>query len=254
MVREDRRLGLLKGQQSPDFHDVKPSLTEWRRVVSAVETSLPIYDSVSEKISLNKAERARELGVEYLELAMNGWVIDVGVGPGASTRMLLEKGFGSIVGLDPSITLLRHASSVFPKESFHPVLAVSEYLPFRRGSVDAVLTCFALRDVLDPDASLNESSRVVKKLGRFVVVDVGKPGNLLARFFVSLYIRLGMPIISSILSWRRVKGNPFRMIVPTYDRLVSNNVLEESTRRVFGNSKLQSIMFGGLIVLTAERT
>ncbi len=252
MRTEDRDQASIEERSALDA--AKPTMEEWRKVVRAIETSIPVYDSVSEKISFNRAIRARRLAIEFLNPVKDGWVVDVGVGPGVSTRLLLHEGFEQIVGLDPSVKLLKHVSEIFHGEYFHPVLAVSEYLPFRSKSVSGVLTCFALRDVLDPDVSLGEFSRVVDEHGRFAVVDVGKPGNIVVRFFVSLYIRFGMPVLSSILAWRRVEGNPFRMIIPTYDRLVSNNVLEESAGRVFGSVELRSIMLGGLIVLMAEQT
>jgi len=232
---------------------MKPTLEEWRKVVQAIEQSLPVYDSVSEKISLNLAKMARGRAVAYLAPYKRDWILDVGVGPGTSSRMLLENGFKSVVGLDPSIVLLNHAKQTF-HNGFHPVRGVSEWMPFRERSFAGVLVCFALRDVRDLEDSLREISRVVQEHGRFGLVDIGKPENAILRGFIGFYVKHGMPIVSSLATRRRVPGNPFLMIVPTFNRLVSNQALVKAVRTVFAKVGLHSIMLGGLIVILAEKS
>jgi len=232
---------------------MKPTLEEWRKVVRAIEESLPVYDSVSEKISLNLARKARGQAIAYLAPYKRDWILDIGVGPGTSSRMLLANGFKSIVGLDPSIVLLKHDKQTF-HNGFHPVRGVSEWIPFREHSFASVLICFALRDVRDLRDSLKEISRVVREHGRFGMVDIGKPDNALLRGLIGFYVQQGMPIVSSLATRRRVQGNPFVMIVPTFNRLVSNQVLVKGVRNVFHRTELQSIMLGGLIVIKAEKS
>jgi demethylmenaquinone methyltransferase/2-methoxy-6-polyprenyl-1,4-benzoquinol methylase len=232
---------------------MKPTLEEWRKVVRAIEESLPVYDSVSEKISLNLARKARGQAIAHLAPYKRDWIIDIGVGPGTSSRMLLANGFKSIVGLDPSIVLLKHVKQTF-HNGFHPVRGVSEWIPFREHSFGGVLICFALRDVRDLRDSLKEISRVTQEHGRFGLVDIGKPENAILRGFIGFYVKHGMPIVSSLATKRRVPGNPFLMIVPTFNRLVSNQVLVKAVRNVFAQVGLRSIMLGGLIVILAEKS
>jgi demethylmenaquinone methyltransferase/2-methoxy-6-polyprenyl-1,4-benzoquinol methylase len=232
---------------------MKPTLEEWRKVVRAIEESHPVYDSVSETISLNLARLARSRAIAYLAPYKRDWVLDIGVGPGTSSRMLLENGFKSIVGLDPSIVLLKNVNRTF-RDGFYPVRGVSESMPFREGTFAGVLVCFALRDVQDLEDSLKEAHRVVRGLGRFGVVDIGKPDNTLLRGLIGFYVKYGMPVVSSLATRRRVRGNPFLMIVPTFNRLVSNQTLVKAVRKVFHQAQLRSIMLGGLIVIEAEKS
>ena len=232
---------------------MKPTTEEWHKVVRAIEESLPVYDFVSEKISFNLARLARARAIAYLGPYKREWILDIGVGPGTSTRMLLESGFKSIVGLDPSIKLLKHANQTV-HNGFDPVRGVSEWMPFRGDSLAGALVCFALRDVRDLEDSLKEISSVVRENGRFGVVDIGKPDNAILRGFIGFYVKHGMPIISSVATRRRVQGNPFLMIVPTFNRLVSNQTLVKAVRNVFHQAELRSIMLGGLIVIEAEKS
>ncbi len=232
---------------------MKPTSEEWQKVVRAIEESLPVYDSVSEKISFNLAKLARARAIAYLAPYKREWILDIGVGPGTSTRMLLDNGFKTIVGLDPSIKLLKHAKRTLQK-GFYPVRGVSEWIPFRKDSLGGALVCFALRDVRDLGDSLREISNVVKKDGRFGVVDIGKPDNAILRGFIGFYVKHGMPIVSSLAIRRRVHGNPFFMIVPTFNRLVSNQTLIKAFQNVLNQAELRSIMLGGLIVIQAEKS
>jgi demethylmenaquinone methyltransferase / 2-methoxy-6-polyprenyl-1,4-benzoquinol methylase len=232
---------------------MKPTSEEWHNVVRAIEESLPVYDNVSETISFNLARLARARAIAYLTPYRQEWILDIGVGPGTSTRMLLESGFKSIVGLDPSIKLLKHANRAF-HNGFYSVRGVSEWMPFREHSLAGALVCFALRDVRDLENSLKEISSVVRENGRFGVVDIGKPDNAILRGFIGFYIKHGMPILSSLATRRRVHGNPFLMIVPTFNRLVSNQTLLQSVQNIFHQAELRPIMLGGLIVIQAEKS
>ncbi len=167
--------------------------------------------------------------------------------------MMLDNDFGKIVGLDPSLLLLRYAKSRFG-DGFHPVLGVAESLPFRDGSFAGTITCFSLRDVQDRTSSLREFARVVERKGRLEIVDVGKPDNLFLRRLAALYIAFEMPIIARFLISGRLTGNPFQTIVPTFQRLVTNRRLAQLVARVFGSSSLHEFLFGGLVVIEGERT
>jgi len=166
--------------------------------------------------------------------------------------MLVENGFENVVGLDPSIILLRSAKAQLT-ENFYPVLGVAEYIPLRRGSLGAAITCFSLRDVRDRALSLREFDRVIVDNGKLEIVDVGKPDNAFVRHLVGVYISLVMPVVARLFIGRRDKRNPFRMIIPTFHQLLTNRQLEKLARRSFGLTTLHEFMFGGLIILEAQR-
>jgi len=148
---------------------------------------------------------------------------------------------------------LKHTNRAF-HNGFYPVRGVSEWMPFREHSLAGALVCFALRDVQNLENSLKEISSVVREDGRFGVVDIGKPDNAILRGFIGFYIKHGMPILSSLATRRRVRGNPFLMIVPTFNRLVSNQTLLQSVQNIFHQAELRPIMLGGLIIIQAEKS
>ncbi len=225
---------------------------EWKEVVNAIEESVPLYESISERISLNLAGPLRRRAIASLNAGSEEWVLDAGAGPGVSSRLLISQGFKKVVGLDPSRRLLRFASSRLDP-SFDPVVGVVENLPFKDMSFASGTTCFALRDVKDTEQSVSELARVINAGGRFCIVDIGKPDRALARAFISFYIHYVMPRVATVLIRRRINGNPFKMIVPTFDRLLSNSKLVSLAKARFGTTDCFEFMFGGLVVVRAER-
>jgi len=220
--------------------------------VEAVESAVPLYESISEAISFGLAGPLRRKAVRWLSKFREGWTLDLGSGPGVSTRLLVSQGFQKVVGLDPSQRLLKFAkSSAGP--NFDPVGGVAESLPFRTEVFESVLTCFALRDVRNLGQSLRETSRVSKPRGGFAIVDVGKPDGIIRRDLVWLYVRFGMPLMALLLIQGRLRDNPFRMIIPTFRRLMTNDRLRLLIAREFGPTKLQELMLGGLVVFEARK-
>ena len=203
-------------------------------------------------ISFGLAGPLRRRAIEQLRSLDRGWVLDSGVGPGVSSRMLIEFGFKQIIGVDPSRILLRSAKIHLGTE-FHPVVGVAESLPIHGSGVAGIISCFSLRDVRDLDKSISEFSRVVQEKGRLEIVDIGKPDRPILRRLVRLYVNFTMPIIARVLIGRRARNNPFRMIIPTFQRLPTNRHLGRLVESEFGVSRLKEFMFGGLIVLEAER-
>jgi demethylmenaquinone methyltransferase / 2-methoxy-6-polyprenyl-1,4-benzoquinol methylase len=225
---------------------------EWREIVEAIEESAPLYESISERISFNLASPLRRRAIAGLDAGHEEWVLDAGAGPGVSSRLLISQGFVKVVGLDPSRRLLRFASSRLGS-SFEPVVGIIENLPFKSASFASSVTCFALRDVQNPGQSISEFARVIRMRGHLCIVDIGKPDRALARAFISFYIHYLMPRLAVVFIRRRINGNPFKMIVPTFDRLLSNGKLGNLTNAKFGPAKLDEFMLGGLIVVRAER-
>ncbi len=225
---------------------------EWKKVVNAIEESIPLYESISERISFNLAGPLRRRAIGSLNAKPEDWVLDSGAGPGVSSRLLISQGFAKVAGLDPSRKLLRFAKLNL-RHQFHPVVGVAENLPFRDECFSGTLTCFALRDVRELSPALGEFSRVVKAGGRLAIVDVGKPDGVFMRTLIGLYVRFEMPILARLLIRNRIQGNPFRMIVPTFDRLLTNHSLSSRVKQIFGPTILREYALGGLVLIEAER-
>ena len=211
-----------------------------------------MYESISEMISIGLAGPLRRRAIRRLEKYRSDWILDSGPGPGTSSRMMVEDGFQKISGLDPSATLLKYAK-VALGPSFHPVMGVAENLPFRSDAFSGVLTCFSFRDVRDKPLSMKEFARATKPEGRLEIVDIGKPDNNGRQKLIEVYITVLMPIVARFFIRGRIRGNPFRMIVPTFRNLAGNRDVAELVRQKFGPARLREFLLGGLVIIEAER-
>lgn len=215
-----------------------------------------MYDHVNNLISFGKAQRARTYAIENLDLHDGSIVLDGGIGPGTTSRLILAKiKPGMLIGLDGSKLQLETAKTNLAEYSnlLHLVNASFEYLPFRQNVLDAIITCYALRDSLDLSRSISEYSRVCREHGVFADVDIGKSDNTIKRAMSVIYVKYIMPLLTKMAIRHQMKSNPWRMIAPTYDTLPPNSSLLEMLRRYFPKVQAKEFLNGGIIVIVSHK-
>jgi len=229
----------------------------WQKVIHAIEDSIPLYDHVNDLISFGRAQVARLYAVENLQLNESSVVLDGGIGPGTTSRLIFAKIKPSmVIGLDGSAKQLETAkvNLMEYRNSLHLVNASFEYLPFRDSILDGIITCYALRDSLDLSRSISEYSRVCNEHGVFVDVDIGKSDNVIKRLISVLYVRYLMPLLAKMVIRRQIRGNPWKMIAPTYDALPTNISLLELMKHHFAIIRMKEFLNGGIIVIIGRKS
>src|SRR3954467_7303245 len=84
-------------------------------------------------------------------------VLDVGCGPGALSRALVDHGC-TVTGCDPSAPFVTAATERVPEAEI--VRASAEELPFPDGAFDAVISQLVITFMSDPEAGAREMARV----------------------------------------------------------------------------------------------
>lgn len=230
----------------------------WRKVVAAIEESIPLYDEVNDRISFGKAQEIRRFAIQKLQLSDGDSILDSGIGPGTTSKLILTLVKPKlIVGLDGSVKQLKTARDnidALEPDLLQVVRGSFEFLPFRDNTFRAVITCYALRDSLHLSKSIGEYSRVCAQEGCFADVDIGKPEHLLKRAGSTLYIRYLMPIMAKVTILGKIKGNPWRMIGPTYKSLPTNHALLLQVESKFERVELKEFLMGGGIVIIGRKS
>jgi SAM-dependent methyltransferase len=91
-------------------------------------------------------------------------VVDVGCGPGALTRVLVERlGADAVAAVDPSESFVASARERHPGVEVRQ--APAEALPFADGAFDGALAQLVVHFMADPVAGLREMSRVTRPGG-----------------------------------------------------------------------------------------
>ena len=226
--------------------------------MEAIEESIPVYDRVNNLISFGRAQAARKFAIQKLQLTDRSVVLDAGIGPGTTSRLIMESARPDLlIGYDASAKQLKasksNLGSVVPT-SLQLVRGSFEYLPFHDRVFDAIITCYALRDSLDMSKAIGEYHRVCAGSGAFADVDLGKPDNRLKRAGAILYIKYLMPLIAKAAIIGKIKGNPWRMIIPTYKPLPRNSALLSQMASRFGSIEFKEFLSGGVIVIIGRES
>ncbi|MGD0396438.1 MAG: methyltransferase domain-containing protein [Nitrososphaerales archaeon] len=211
----------------------------WAYVVNSLQRLVPSYEEASSRIAIH-ADGQMRVGTVAFAVRRGSLVLDLGAGPGEMSRLVAAKG-GAPILLDVSQAML--AASHFPNR----VRAVFEFLPFREGVFDAVVSGFALRDAQDLPRAIGQLSRVLKPLGRLGFCDLGKPDSAVAALAVALYLRLVPSIVG--LATAGAVGLRYGSIYDTYVLVLHNSDLKALLSSRFGSVELEKRQLGGSIVV-----
>ncbi|MEM3613765.1 MAG: class I SAM-dependent methyltransferase [Nitrososphaerales archaeon] len=225
----------------------------WHKIEDALKSLIPVYDKVNRVISLGQDIRFRRLGVIKAIRGEDLIVLDAGCGPGTLTDLILKQTdyIKQIILLDPIRAMLNQSKRRLNDERTYFVQAVFEYLPFKNEVFDAVVSAFALRDAFDLSSAISEISRVVKTVGgRLLIVDLGKPENMLLQAAIGVYWRIFAPLLA--LAYIGRYGSIYRLLYLTYVKLPTNPALKRLIKRFFKYVDLEEKLVGGVVILIAK--
>jgi len=223
----------------------------WGEVLDVLEKIIPVYDKVNSLISLGRDSEFRQRGIRG-RVHPGDHILDAGSGFGnmSKTASKICNDDVSITLYDPLRPMLKNTSRLF---STTPILTcgVFEHIPFRDEKFDAVLTGYSLRDAINLRIAISEIHRVLKKDGRFVIVDLGKPDNPVIRAGVSFYLRAILPILAVVGGGRL--GLKFATLYGTYKLWPQNKKLESLLLERFSRVEFVTGMLGGAIMVAAYK-
>lgn len=223
----------------------------WGEVIDVLRQIIPVYDKVNSYISLGKDVEHRNRGISG-RVNSGDTILDAGSGFGNMSRTAekLCEGNLSITLYDPLVPMLKNTGTRFAKT---PELScgVFEHIPFKEEHFDAVLCGYSLRDAINLRIAISEIHRVLKKGGRFVIVDLGKPDNPIIRAGVSCYLRLILPVIAFCAGGRL--GLKFATLYGTYRRWPQNKKLESLLLEKFSRVEFEEDLMGGAIMVAAYK-
>ncbi len=225
--------------------------SSWGQILDTLEQIIPVYDKVNSFISLGKDIEFRERGIRG-RVNKGDKVLDAGSGFGnmSKTAMKICNDDLQITLYDPLRPMLKNTGRLFAKT---PTLTcgVFEHMPFREENFDAVICGYSLRDAISLRTAISEIHRVLKKGGRFVIVDLGKPDNLLIRMGVSFYLRAFLPIIAMATGGKL--GLKFAALYDTYRLWPQNKKLESLLLEKFTRVEFDTGMMGGAVIVAAYK-
>ena len=223
----------------------------WGEVIEVLREIIPVYDKVNSYISLGKDVEHRKRGISGRVIPGNR-ILDAGSGFGnmSKTALKLCDGKISVTLYDPLVPMLKNTGTNFEKTP-DLINGVFEHIPFREEEFDAVLCGYSLRDAINLRIAISEIHRVLKNGGRFVIVDLGKPDQVIIRLGMSFYLRIILPVLALIAGGKL--GLKFGTLYGTFKRWPQNKDLEKLLREKFSRVEFEKDLMGGAIMVAAYK-
>ena len=153
--------------------------------------------------------------------------------------------------LSPKCWLKSKTSLKSSNSSYFLCSGIFENIPYKSNSFDAVLCGYSIRDSIALNESFVEIHRVLKKNGRLLIVDLGKPDNFFARILVSFYLKYFLVIMAFLAAGR--EGLPFRTLYGTFLRWPRNKDLNNLLLNTFSKVEFNKKLMGGAIIVIAYK-
>ena len=145
----------------------------WGEVIDVLKDIIPVYDKVNSFISLGKDTEHRNRAISG-RINKGDKVLDAGSGFGNMSKTA-SKIVGNDLDLilyDPLMPMLKNTDRLFDIK-LDSTCGVFEHIPFQNDEFDMVLSGYSLRDAISLKTAISELHRVLKKTGRWVIVDLG---------------------------------------------------------------------------------
>ena len=168
----------------------------------------------------------------------------------SKTALNITKGDSQIMLYDPLLPMLKNTNKLF-KDKPETMCGVFEHIPFKDEQFDAALSGYSLRDAISLKTAISEIHRVLKKDGKWIIVDLGKPDDSIARFGVSFYLKIILPIIAYRAGGKL--GLKFATLYGTYKLWPKNKKLESMLLEKFSKVEFEKDLMGGAIMVAAYK-
>jgi demethylmenaquinone methyltransferase / 2-methoxy-6-polyprenyl-1,4-benzoquinol methylase len=228
--------------------------TYWPEIISTLRSIIPIYNRVNRVISLGKDADYRRMCLNK-QLRFGDRILDAGSGFGNMSKLARIEMNGNIevILYDPIIEMLQVGRSLDDKSDLSIELSsgVFEYLPFKNNIFDAVLCGYSLRDAIHLKDAIAEFHRILKPNGRLLIVDLGKPDQILLDALVRIYLKYVLGFLAFAVAGS--KGLGFRALYGTYKRWPKNSELRKMLEMEFSEVKFRKYMMGGAVIIAARK-
>jgi demethylmenaquinone methyltransferase/2-methoxy-6-polyprenyl-1,4-benzoquinol methylase len=226
--------------------------TYWPEIISTLRSIIPIYNRVNRVISLGKDAEYRRMCLNK-QLKLGDRVLDAGSGFGNMSKLARIEMHGEleVILYDPIMEMLRTGRSLDGKFGLNMELSsgIFEYLPFRDNTFDAILCGYSLRDAIHLNEAIGEFYRILKPSGKLLIVDLGKPDEVLLDSLVSIYLRYVLGFLAFTVAGS--KGLGFRALHGTYKRWPKNSELKKMLEKEFSEVQFRKCMLGGAVIIAA---
>jgi demethylmenaquinone methyltransferase/2-methoxy-6-polyprenyl-1,4-benzoquinol methylase len=172
-----------------------------RRSFAAIAQS---YDLLNTLLSFGLDAWWRHEAIKALGLSGHGLVLDACTGTMRLGRGILRRWPGvQVVALDFSPVMLEKGAKKIQGAAITPLCGDAELLPFRAETFDRAIIGFGIRNLTAPQRGIEELSRVLKKGGRAVILEFGRPTLPVFKDLYQWYLSRFIPWAGGLISGQK---------------------------------------------------
>jgi demethylmenaquinone methyltransferase / 2-methoxy-6-polyprenyl-1,4-benzoquinol methylase len=152
------------------------------------------YDLINDLQSLGLHRLWKRRLVQMVRPNPGDQILDLCCGTGDIALALAQSG-ARVIAVDFSAAMLRVARQRSNGAKVHWVRGDALRLPFRDEEFEALSIGYGLRNLASFESAIIEMLRVLKRRGRLLILDFGKPNNPLLRWAYFSYLACFVPIL-----------------------------------------------------------
>ena len=172
-----------------------------RRSFAAIAQS---YDLLNVLLSFGMDTWWRHEALKALGLSGKGLVLDACAGTMRLGRGILRRWpRAQVVALDFSPMMLARGAKKIQGAAVTPLCGDAEVLPFQNGTFDCAIVGFGIRNLADPHKGIEELFRVLKKGGRAVILEFGRPTLPIFKHMYQWYLSRFIPSAGGLISGQK---------------------------------------------------
>ncbi len=164
-------------------------MADKEKVASRYDKWNSFYDKIDNFPLIGRPQKKwKTQAIESLELSGDEKVLDIGTGTGQilpEISSYLDK--GKVVGTDISKGMLRRTKRRIEKDEIDETASVRyddiENSQFPDNCFDRIIATFTFTTLPNPKKAAKECARILKKDGKMIVIDTGKPPSKAAFLF-----------------------------------------------------------------------
>ena len=215
------------------------------------------YDLLNDLQSFGLHRLWKRRVVELTKVENGNRALDLCCGTG-DIALALAKNGAETIGLDFSPQMLEVAESRRPKPNRKSQIVNLKFLegdaqqiPFPENSFDIVTVGYGLRNLASWERGLEEMLRVARPGARLVVLEFGKPENLLWRNIYFTHLKCSVPLIGLLFC-----GNPqaYAYILESLKHYPAQLAVAEKMRGLkLANVRVINLLGGAMAINYAEK-
>jgi demethylmenaquinone methyltransferase/2-methoxy-6-polyprenyl-1,4-benzoquinol methylase len=222
------------------------------------------YDLINDLQSFGLHRLWKRRVVELAAVKSGNRALDLCCGTGDLALALAERG-AETTGLDFSEKMLEVAKTRSQKSEVRsqkknttpdfriPVFIQgdAQQVPFPENSFDAVTVGYGLRNLTSWERGLDEMFRVAKPGGRIIVLEFGKPANLLWRKIYFAHLRCSVPIIGLLFCGN---AQAYAYILESLKHYPAQLAVAEKMRALkLANVRVMNLLGGAMAINYGEK-